>query len=271
MPPKSANSPPSPSNRPKTSRSALPPKSSPLSAELSGKVKRPANPNAAFDVNCRFEYISDAQFNENVTNLGSGKGFEGAPQAPCEPNPVTAAGESIVTAKVSGLTASTTYHQRLVAENASPQVVTSAASTFTTKPTVEKPKVLAANDATEINYRSAKFSGEIERPAGADPALDTYCRFEVVTDKQFQENITNFGSGKGFEVISGVRLRPDSDTKDSAMPHPLTNSGPTPVTATLNLSFRSHYHLRLAAENGGGVTYKELPHTFTTLPGGDPS
>ena len=58
---------------------------------------------------------------------------------------------------------------------------------FTTLP-VDPGVVLKANDATDVTAETAKVSGEIERPANPDPAADTNCRFEYVTDAQFQAN-----------------------------------------------------------------------------------
>ena len=69
------------------------------SATATGKVKRPANSDPAFDVNCRFEYVTEAQF--------TATGFQGAAQAPCKQNPITAAsvnadGEMSVSAELGG-------------------------------------------------------------------------------------------------------------------------------------------------------------------------
>jgi hypothetical protein len=220
-----------------------------IAAKLSGKVKRPSNPDPSFDVKCRFEYVSDEQFQST--------GFDGATKVPCEPNPLTEAGvEKVVTAKISGLTAVTTYHQRLVAENGAPQVITTAPSTFTTAPTVAKPKVLSVNDATDVSYRTATLSGEIERPAGADPALDTNCRFEAVTDEQFKAT--------GFDAATSYVC--DQQT--------LKTPGPTVVTSTSQvprLKSGVTYHYRLTAVNAAGTDTKTTASTFTTLAGGEPT
>ena len=234
-----------------------------LSAELSGKLKRPANSDSAFDVECRYEYISEAQFEENVTNIGAGAGFTGAAQAPCEPSPVTEPGvEKTVTAKLTGLTAATTYHQRLVAENGSPEVITKVGPNFTTLPTVEKPKALSLGAVTDVSYRSAKISGEIERPAGADPALNTFCFFEVVTEEQFQA--TGFESA-GRYICDQISRNPFNEE-----PEPIAQAGPLPVTATLRLNSGVTYHVRLGVENAGGTDSSSTADTFTTIPGGEP-
>ena len=249
------------------------------SAELSGTVKRPSNPDPAFDITCRYEYVSDATFDENVTNHGSGAGFvEGATAYPCTQNPLTDPGVAkTVTAHIGCfhppaheeypyfdgpcLEVATTYHVRLIAENSAPGNVINE-TTFTTQPVVAKSVVLTANNATDISYLTAKVSGSVERPAGVDPALDVYCNFEYVTDAQF----------KSTEFAEAVRTPCDQTPRDGYNNmHPLTTTGPTPVTATLHLKSAVEYHVRLNAENGGGPETKTAPSTFTTLPGGEPT
>jgi hypothetical protein len=156
------------------------------SARATAEVNRPVDSD---DVKCHFEYVTDADF--------TATGFAGATVRDCEQNPIKQAdaGTKAVTAPLgcttpvtdagNCLSPSTTYHLRLVAENASGTVTKDAASTFTTLPPVSKPTIIAADDASEVGKRSAQLTGEIERPAGTDPALDVNCRFEYVTDAQF--------------------------------------------------------------------------------------
>jgi hypothetical protein len=233
------------------------------SATAIATVKRPTK---SGDVECRFEYISDAQFEENVT-VNSLPGFTGATPVDCAENPigaVDAEAEKAVSANLSGLSPNTAYHLRLVAENPSPDpVVKDAPVTFTTLPPVAKPVVLATDDATEISYFTAKVSGEVQRPAGADPALDTSCRFEYVTNVDF--------SATGFDTAGQapcVEATPET---------PITSAGPdfpavsAEVSAELSgLADDTTYHLRLSAENGGGTAGKEAAGTFTTLDAIDP-
>jgi hypothetical protein len=224
------------------------------SAKVSGKVKRPANDNSAFDVTaCRFEYVTDADY--------TATGFAGAGKADCEGfAPITAPnGEQEVTAHLAGLSPNTTYHLRLAAENAAPGVVTKeAASTFTTLAPVAKPVVIAADDATEIGKRTAKATGEIERPAGADPALDVSCRFEFVTEEQFTDNPPG-------EEFAGAGQAPCAQNPVSS-PAPDFPAVSADVSAELSgLTPNTTYHLRLVAENGGGADTKEAAATFTTV------
>ena len=154
---------------------------------------------------------------------------------------------------------STTYHLRLAAENAAPGAASKeAANTFTTLPPVAKPVVLTANDATEVGKHTAKVSGEIQRPPGADPALDTSCRFEYVTDAQFTANPPG-------EEFAGAGQAPCVEAPAEA---PLKTTDPTAVSAELG-GLESGpagvtYHLRLTARNDGGTTTKNAASTFTT-------
>jgi hypothetical protein len=235
------------------------------SASASGKVKRPANADPAFDVTtCRFEYVANADF--------VATGFAGAAVRSCDQATpfTTPEGETGVSAQLGCanpvleapegkcLEPATTYHLRLAAENAAPGVVTKdAASTFTTAPKVAEPVILATDDAFEPSTvspnASAKASGEVQRPAGVDPALDTSCRFEYVTDEQF--------TATGF---AGAGQVPCAEAPATS---PLTSTDPTPVTAELTgLAPATTYHLRLAAENGGGVATKDAANTFITPP-----
>ncbi len=177
------------------------------SATFAGKVKRPANSDPAFNISaCRFEVVPDAQF---VTT-----GFQGATVEVCEPSTPYKEpnGETELSAHLTGLSPATTYHLRLAIENAAPGAVTKEAThTFTTAAKVAAPIILAANDATELKINggnaSAKFSGEVQRPLGEDPALDVTCRFEFVTDAQFNAN----APGEKFRRRRRSTLRAEPD------------------------------------------------------------
>ena len=230
------------------------------SATATGKVVRPTKSD---DLKCRFEYVTDADFKAT--------GFAGATVRDCAQSPIGAADaetEKDVSAQLGCtnplleepegkcLEPGTTYHLRLAAENASPTVVTKdAASTFTTAPKVAAPTVIAADDASEVTKRSAQASGEVERPAGADPALDTSCRFEFVTDADFIANGGFAGAGQAPCVENPIT--------SPAPGYPAVSTG---VTAELpGLTPGTTYHLRLVAENGGGADAKEAAGTFTTV------
>ena len=226
------------------------------SATATGKVKRPTNnPDPAFNITaCRFEYVTDAQF--------TATGFEGAAKSDCDqPLPFEAPeGETDVTAALTGLSPSTTYHLRLAAENAAPAPATKeATNSFTTLAPVAKPTVIATDDATDVTVHGAKFSGEVQRPAGADPALDVECRFEFVTDAQF--------TATGFEGAGSTPCAENPITAATA-----NGEGKQVVHAEFG-GFKpaTTWHLRLTAENEGGVDTKDAVSTFTTLPADNPS
>jgi hypothetical protein len=143
------------------------------SAKVSGSVEgadQPDPPDPAFDSDCRFEYVTDAQFAAN--------GYQNAGRTTCY-EPVTGSGPTPVTADLTNLKPGTTYHLRLTNSNAG-GADSKEASTFTTL-SVDPPTILTINDTTNVEYSQAELTGEVERPANPDPAFDTQCRFEYVS------------------------------------------------------------------------------------------
>jgi hypothetical protein len=130
------------------------------SAKASGEVERAAGEDPLFDASCAFEYISDEQFDANPP----GEGFNGAAQAACDPNPVTAPGASSVKAILTGLTAGTTYHLRLVASNSAGADSKAAASTFTTQ--AATPPALTVEPAANVKFTEAQISGTVDPEGG---------------------------------------------------------------------------------------------------------
>jgi hypothetical protein len=140
----------------------------------------------------------------------------------------------------------TKYFLRLATEfNSFPPASSEIVETETLA--VATPSVLSANDATDVSYVAAKASGEVQGVSGPDPAFDSDCRFEYVTDGQFSANgYAGAARANCIEAVSGT--------------------DPTPVTADLpDLKPGTTYHLRLAISNAGGGDSKEVS-TFTTLP-----
>jgi hypothetical protein len=140
-------------------------------ADVSGEVERPAGGESAFDVNCRFEVISDAQFVENEAN--SVPGFANAAQVPCNVDPLTVAGPTPVTAEITGLSVGTEYHLRLVGENAG-GTDSKTANNFTTL--TPSPPVVTISAPGAVTGTTAHFSGTIN-PGGTDPVFATTWEF----------------------------------------------------------------------------------------------
>jgi hypothetical protein len=140
-------------------------------ANVSGEIERPLNPDPAFDVDCRFEYVPAAEF------LSSG--FQSAAQQPCAENPLTSAGASAVGAHLSGLGVGTTYYYRLVAVNAGGEDLVRGTNPFTTLvPGAPEVSILPAD---QIGTHTARFSGEIN-PGDTDPGFDVNWHFECTPE-----------------------------------------------------------------------------------------
>lgn len=198
------------------------------SADLKGTV----NPEAQ-STTWRFQYIADAQFQENLTN--SLPGFEGA-STPFEETTET---EETLERQLTGLSPSTTYHLRLVAENGDGQSEAVAANTFTTE--AVGPPTVTIDPVTEITGTSAKFSGTIdpeapeEGPGEFPQAFDVEWHFECTPE---------------CPGLEGDPIPADSD------PHEVEAdaSGLEPNT---------NYEVRLVAENAGGQI-SAGPESFKT-------
>ena len=160
-----------------------------------------------------------------------------------------------VQADASGMKGGTKYFFRLLATYGNGVVTPSAEPhPFFTTVFVDPPKVISIDEASNVKNSGAHFSGEVERPANLDPAFDTYCQFEFVTEAQFV--------AKGFEEARAWGCEPQP-----------TSPGKIKVTADLgtlyytynSLEFNTTYHLRLTVSNAGGKDTKEAG-TFKTLP-----
>ncbi|TMK57360.1 MAG: hypothetical protein E6G51_06230 [Actinobacteria bacterium] len=128
------------------------------------------------ETSCHFEFISQAQIDENAT-YGLSE-WEGAGSAPCDVEPLTGTGAQAVEAQLEGLTPSTVYHLRLVASNADGQSEAVAASTFETE--AVDPASATIDPVTGVTGTTAHFSGSInpQAPAGNPAAYDVNWHFE---------------------------------------------------------------------------------------------
>jgi hypothetical protein len=140
-------------------------------ADVSGEVERPAGAAPAFDVDCRFEYVTAEQF------LSSG--FQSAGQRDCAENPVTGTGATPVSAHLSELSVGTTYYYRLVAVNAGGKDVIRATNTFTTL--VPDAPAVSIFPVDEIGAHTAHFSGKIN-PGDTDPGFNVNWHFECTPE-----------------------------------------------------------------------------------------
>ena len=179
-------SPPSPSTRRPSSPSTTPPTSSPLGQRnRQGQTPGQRRP--------RLRRQSPAASNTSPTPQFTATGFAGATAVPCEPaTPFTDARTAKPTSPPPSPASapSTTYHLRLAAENAAP-----AAGHQRSGRHLHHRRQSGQTDRRRHRQchrtsarRPPRSSGEVERPAGADPALDVSCRFEYVTDQQFTEH-----------------------------------------------------------------------------------
>jgi hypothetical protein len=160
-----------------------------------------------------------------------------------------------VQADASGLKGGTKYFFRLLATYGN-GVVTPSAEPYPEFTTlfVEPPKVISIDNASNVSASGAHLSGEVERPANLDPAFDTACQFEFVTEAQFLAN--------GYKEARAWGCEPAPSAP-----------GKTKVSADLgvlyytynSLDFNTTYHQRLTVFNAGGKESIEGA-TFKTLP-----
>lgn len=198
----------------------------------------------------RFQYISEAQFQDNLTN--SLPGFEGA---------VTGIEESTETAEtlerqLTGLTSATTYHLRIQAENGDGQVEAVATSTFPTQSaTAPAPSV---DTATEVAYTTAQISGTVDPEGGnTEPG-------GAVDPVHWQLQTSTTGDPESWGTVAEGDIV-DAEAQGTA---PIT----VPATpAELNaLTPATTYHYRLLATFTGKNT-ASTEKTFTTEPVATPT
>jgi hypothetical protein len=115
---------------------------------------------ADHETSYRFDYITEALFQENLTN--SQPAFQGAGSAGAGAL-AEGAGETAVQTPLESLAPNTTYHLRLFAENNQGEHVEAIAATFTTKATT--PPVLAVK-APEASYLKAHLAATIDPEGG---------------------------------------------------------------------------------------------------------
>jgi hypothetical protein len=199
-----------------------------LSAQVKGTVDPGEAPTAY-----RFQYATQADFSDAVTGIGVLE-LEGT-------------GAQTVQGELTGLAPNTTYHLRLLAENAeSPPGVPAEAvapDTFTTL-AVQAPTLTIA-DAGAITATGAEASGTVEL-AQNDPAFNSSCAFEYATAEDFS-NATALPCEPGAGTILASEAQPVAVSADL--------TGLIPHTT---------YHLRLVASNAGGTSEAIAAETLIT-------
>jgi phosphodiesterase/alkaline phosphatase D-like protein len=183
-------------------------------ATLNGSV----NPNGSEVSKCEFDYGTTVAYGKTAT---------------CVPSPGTGEAAVAVSAPLSGLTANTTYHYRIVATNSGGSSQTQD-GTFKTLPA--QPAVVAA-PASSITQTTATLNGSVN-PNGGEVSK---CEFEYGPTTEYGETV------------------------DCAT---LPGSGESPVTvsaAITGLTANITYHYRIVATNSGGSGQTQ-DGTFKTLP-----
>ncbi len=157
------------------------------------KVEGTVDPGGV-STNYSFQYATQADFSDAVT------GVSGTVEGAAQP----------VSGELTGLNANTTYHLRLLAENADGTDEAVAGATFTTN-AVTPPTVDKVEPATNVGRSTADLEGEVTRPAGADPAFNVNCTFEYVSqlewDPRSEEQAADVraSGGRFTPIFKGLR------------------------------------------------------------------
>jgi hypothetical protein len=184
------------------------------------------------DTSCQFQYVDDATFQVS--------GYASATTVACTPSDLGSGTSDVAaSANISGLSANTLYHFRVVATNTL-GTQDGADTTFTTAP----PFSIDSESASNIESTVATLNAQIN-PEGND----TTCQFQYVDDATFKVS--------GYASATTVACSPSdlgSGTSDVATSAQI--SGLTPNTL---------YHFEVVGSNSLG-TLTGNDTTFTTTP-----
>jgi hypothetical protein len=164
-----------------------------------------------------------------------------------------------VPANVSGLQSGAEYQYRLVAFYAG-ETVTSSEGSFETKAPITAPAV-EANDASLVAGTTAHFSGHVT-PGETDPGFDSSCKFEYVTDAEFQphnEQQRLFIAATGGTYT--LTFTPPAGAADTTAPIPFDASAAT-VQAALQ-ALPAIGAGAAAVAGGPGDEQSTRPYTIT--------
>jgi hypothetical protein len=180
-------------------------------AQSSATVNGTVNPNGS-DTTYYFQYGTTTSYGSNSAPASAGSGTS----------------DESVSANLTGLASSTTYHYRLVAVS-SAGTTNGADLTFTTT----TPPVVTTGTPSSISRSSAALTGTVD-PKGQSTTY--YFRYGTSTAYGTQTSPASAGSG----------------------------TGPVGVHATIfGLTADTAYHYQLVAQNAGGTSYGS-DQTFTT-------
>ena len=186
--------------------------------QTSAALKATVNPNGGTVSDCHFEYGTTSSYGSS---------------APCASLPGSGTTPVAVSASITGLTANTTYHYRIVATNPGGTSY-GADQIFTTLPA---PPTVATESASGVTPSAATLNATVD-PNG-----------ETVSDCHFEYGTTSsYGSSAPCTSLPG--------------------SGTTPVAVSASitgLTANTTYHYRIVATNPTGTSYG-ADQIFTTLP-----
>jgi hypothetical protein len=173
---------------------------------------------------------------------------EGTPDT-TTPTESAAGEEEEVTAALTALLPATTYHYRLVAENANGTSY-GQEQTFTTLPAVatvnDQPPAVSG-----VTRTSALIAGTVDTEHSA-----TTLHIEYVDADEYEPGAANpYENGASSQILGLEATRGDEP------------AGPLPLAGLLA---GATYHYRLVANNPGGTTYGP-DYAFTTAPGSPPA
>ena len=176
------------------------------------------NPNEGAVSDCHFEYGTSESYGSS---------------APCSSLPGSGTSPMAVSAPVSGLSANTTYHFRILATNPGGSSA-DADLTFKTSP---NPPTVVTKAASSIAQTSATLNANVNPNGGAVSG----CRFE-------------YGTSETYGSSAPCSSLPGSGTSPMAVSAPLSG-----------LSANTTYHFRILASNPGGNS-SGSDRAFKTLP-----
>jgi phosphodiesterase/alkaline phosphatase D-like protein len=191
-------------------------------AQSSATLNATVNPNGSEVTECRFEYGTSTSYGKTAS---------------CSSLPGSGTSAVAVSASVSGLSASTVYHFRIVAKNAG-GTSQGLDATFTT---AEETKVapVAPTVVTGAASAVAQSSATLNATVNPNGSEVTECTFE-------------YGTSTSYGGTASCSSLPGSGTSAVA------------VSASVSgLSAGTVYHFRIVAKNAGG-TSQGLDATFTT-------